>query len=775
MASTPVGSGQRFTRGRPCPICGGAEELPHGKGMRCYGFLSSDGEYAHCTREDLAGGIRPDKDGRSYAHILRGLCRCGVRHGEDRPEPPRLTIVKGKAIEVARYHYRDEQGAELYHVRRFAPKDFRPYLPGATYPGLADARRVPYRLPEVLAADPAAPVFVTEGEKDADALAALGLVATTSQGGAGQARQWEADGFAVALAGRTVALVPDNDRDGRRFAEIAGVGLARVATDIRVVTLPGLPDKGDISDWLAAGGTAERLLALTGEATGPAAESLPTLNADERHLPLIVPLAWDALGRANEPPLLFVFGGLPTRLVPEQPGGPATQPLDEDLLRHEMARAANWETARKGGAILTSPPAVILRDMLATPNPPLPPLEMITVAPTFAPDGTLRVLPGYHPASRTYYAPARGFDVPPVPDEPGAQDLARARAFIVDDLLGDFPLVGDSERAHAVGLLLLPFVRSLIPGPTPLHLIEKPMPGTGASLLADMLIYPATGAEIAALTEGKDEDEWRKRITARLRMGAAAILLDNLRHRLEVSSMAAVLTATYWEDRLLGKTETLRLPVRCAWIATGNNPALSSEIARRTIRIRLDARSDQPWLRAGFRHPNLREWARERRGDLAWAALTLGRAWLADGKPVRRDAPQLGMFEDWSRVIGGILDSAGIPGFLGNLGDFYDQADTEGRAIRAFVAAWWGRHIGNPVGVADLFRIVADEGIDLDLGEKGERSQRIRLGRLLAQLRDRQYRLPDDLAVRIGAAGTLFRAQQWQLTPMSEDGTNGEM
>lgn len=763
MAATPISPAQRFTRARPCPVCGGHADLPHGKGVRCYGFLSSDGDYAHCTREDLAGGIAPDKDGQTYAHWLRGGCRCGQRHGE--AAPPRLTVVRGTAREVARYPYRDAAGTELYHVRRYDPKDFRPYLPEAAFPGLGDARRVPYRLSELLTADPAAPVFVVEGEKDADALAARGLVATTSQGGAGQARQWEEDGFADALADRAVIILPDNDRDGRRFAELAGGGLARVAATVRVLALPGLPEKGDPSDWLAAGGTAAELLALADAASAPPA-ALPTLSADERHLPLIVPLAWEALGRANEPPSLFVFGGLPTRLVAERAGGPVTQPLDEDRLRFELARAANWETARKGGTVLTVPPTPVLRDMLAAPHPPLPLLELITVAPTFAPDGSVRVAAGYHPASRTYFAPAPGFAVPDVPDAPTARDIDCARALILDDLLGDFPLVGDSERAHAVGLLLLPFVRSLIDGATPLHLIEKPMPGTGASLLADMLIFPATGQEIAALTEGRDEDEWRKRITARLRLGAAAILFDNLRQRLETASVAAVLTATYWEDRLLGTSDTLRLPVRCAWIATGNNPALSSEIARRTIRIRLDARSDQPWLRAGFRHPNLREWAREERAALAWAALTLGRAWLAAGRPARPDAPRLGMFESWSRVIGGILDAAGIPGFLGNLGDFYDQADSEGRAIRALVAAWWSRLGGAAVGVADLYRIVADEGLDLDLGDKSERSQRIRLGRLLGELRDRQYRLPGDLIVRIAAAGTLFRAQQWQLAPV---------
>lgn len=777
MVGTPIGREQRFSKDRPCPICGGHDRLPHGKGVRCFGFLSSDGLYAHCTREDLAGAIKPDRDGLSYAHRLYGLCRCGMTHGD--PLPPNLAIIGSKAKrgrkEIARYSYQDESGAELYHVRRYEPKAFYPYLPGAETPALGDVRRVPYRLPDLLAADPDVMIFVVEGEKDADALADLGLVATTSQGGAGQARQWLDADFTAAFAGRPVAILPDNDHDGRRFATTAAEGLRATARAVKIVALPDLPPKGDVSDWLAAGGTPDDLIALFADAEpAPAARTLPTLDADERHLPRIVPLAWDALSAANDPPRLFSFGGLLTRLRRDANDLPQTEPLTEDRLRYELARAANWEAARKGGALLTSPPTIVVRDMLADPKPPLPPLDAIVAAPSFATDGSVQTEPGYHPASRAYYAPAAGFAVPAVPDEPTGRDLDRARDLIADELLGDFPFTGDAERAHAIGLLILPFVRALIAGPTPLHLIEKPTAGTGATLLADMLLYPATGMELAALTEGKDEDEWRKRITARLRMAPVAVLIDNLRQRLETISLASALTATYWEDRLLGTSDTARFPVRCAWIATGNNPSLSSEIARRTIRIRLDARADRPWLRTNFRYPDLRDWARGKRGELARAALTLGRAWLADGKPIAPDAPKLGMYESWSRVIGGILGTAGLPGFLANLAEFYDRTDTEGSAIRQFIAAWWGTFSVRPAGVAELFRLVAGDAIDLDLGDRSERSQRIRLGLLLGDLRDRHYRLPDGAMVRVVGTGALHRAQQWQLVPAADNGESGE-
>src|SRR5204863_8898716 len=130
----------------------------------------------------------------------------------------------------------------------------------------------------------------------------------------------------------------------------------------------------------------------------------------------------------------------------------------------------------------------------------------------------------YGVATRRIYVPAPGFLLPEIPERPSHHDIVRARELILDELLVDFPFVSPSERAHAVALLLLPFVRDLIDGPTPLHLIEKPTPGTGAGLLVDVLTYPFLGRPIAAMTEAGDEAEWRKRITAKLIEGGPVVL-----------------------------------------------------------------------------------------------------------------------------------------------------------------------------------------------------------------------------------------------------------
>jgi putative DNA primase/helicase len=179
---------------------------------------------------------------------------------------------------IARYDYRDAEGTILFQVERTSDKRFRQRRPegdGWVY-GLGTMEPVLYRLPELLAASPDAPVFVTEGEKDVENLRAVGLVATCNPMGAGK---WRKD-FGAALQGRIVVILPDNDVPGQRHATQVAQLCFEAAASVRIVALPGLAEKGDVSDWLQAGGTAKQLLELVSKAPlwTPAATSFATLN-----------------------------------------------------------------------------------------------------------------------------------------------------------------------------------------------------------------------------------------------------------------------------------------------------------------------------------------------------------------------------------------------------------------------------------------------------------------------------------------------------------------
>jgi hypothetical protein len=159
-------------------------------------------------------------------------------------------------VVLARYPYRDEQGTLIFEVVRFEPKSFaqrRPDGHGGWVWSLDGSRRVPYRLPELL--NTVGAVYITEGEKDADRLADLGLTATCNPCGAGN---WRPE-FNQCFSGRDVVILPDNDGPGLEHAAQVERALRPVARSLRVVWLPSLPPKGDVSDWLEAGHTVSEL------------------------------------------------------------------------------------------------------------------------------------------------------------------------------------------------------------------------------------------------------------------------------------------------------------------------------------------------------------------------------------------------------------------------------------------------------------------------------------------------------------------------------------
>ena len=167
---------------------------------------------------------------------------------------------------VKTYGYCDENSALLFQVVRFEPKDFRQRRPDGRSGWvwkLGDARRVPYLLPELVKAVAAGEtIYVPEGEKDVDNLRAIGFAATTNPGGC---KKWRSE-YSEHLRGADVVVLPDNHLEGREHGDQVVASLRGIARRIRVLDIgkhwAECPDKGDISVWLAAGGSAEKLKAI---------------------------------------------------------------------------------------------------------------------------------------------------------------------------------------------------------------------------------------------------------------------------------------------------------------------------------------------------------------------------------------------------------------------------------------------------------------------------------------------------------------------------------
>jgi len=259
-----------------------SEFVSHLEGVRETG----DGQWQACcpAHDDRQASlsVRAGDDGKTALFCHAGcqakniVSSVGLQLSDLFPEDSHKGDGKGRI--VATYDYPDENGELLYQAYRKDPKDFRQRRPdgnGGWDYKLGNVRRVPYRLPELLKAAPAEPVFIAEGEKDVNRLAALGLVATCNVGGAGK---WRGE-YNQHFAGRDVVILPDNDDPGEQHACKVAAMLLPIARSVKILYLPDLPVKGDVSDWLDAGGTVEKLNHLVAVTVTQSSESLDLANS----------------------------------------------------------------------------------------------------------------------------------------------------------------------------------------------------------------------------------------------------------------------------------------------------------------------------------------------------------------------------------------------------------------------------------------------------------------------------------------------------------------
>jgi len=478
--------------------------------------------------------------------------------------------------------------------------------------------------------------------------------------------------------------------------------------------------------------------------------------------------AWEALTKYNQPPRLFRSGGFPVGLESNDDGQPRLRPLTLDRLTYYLDRAATWfKTLDSGAQVAVDVKVSVAKRVFADPEPPLPVLVRFVAAPVFGPNGNVQTEPGYHADSRTLYVPAPGFKVKPVPENPTDYDLTAA-ADCFDELLYDFPWQDDSSKTHAIALLLLPFVRDLIDGPTPLHLFRKPTPGTGASLLCTALFYPILGVPPTFITGRNDDYSMQQELTTILRLGPAVAPFDNYTGYLDSSHLASVLSASRWGSRILGGNDMGDWAVRTVWAMSGNNLTLSPELVRRTVMIGLDAKVPDPAQRGGFLH-QLPQWADEHRAELVRSALCVGQAWLSRGRPRRSRSTPMGSFEEWEAVMGGMMEVLGAPGFLANAADLAESANPVREQNQWFVERWWHVHTSKVVKAGALaMTMAADPDCPVDLGHTNSAPAH-RLGLYLDQIRGQVFVLADGTRVTVTKTTTASKgSRSWYLAADGE-------
>jgi len=700
-----------------------------------------------------------------------------------KPATPKKRAPLGDPTEV--YDYTDEEGALLYQALRYEPKTFRQRRPdgkGGWSWSMKGQRLVLYRLPEVLKAiELDQRVYVVEGEKDAETGMALGITATSNVAGS-KAGVWKPE-YSEVLRGADVVLIPDRDPDTRHddkrdrdvihragqqhMARVAR-SLHGVAGSVKVLELP----IKDLTDWVEQmGGTRDALEALVrAEGVEPiayaeaqeawVAETKAQLEPKVEQAKLEIakpmqdarPVLWDTGGDMlhavddarkvlsdsnDEEPRLFWFAGKIAWIVSRGPRrtvsfvGPAE-------MRLHMATIASWHRRTTKAEGPSEPPKSTIDAILAHPDLGLPVLRRFADVPCVVSSGDAVSTRGYDAGSGLYLEPSRKWDIKDWAIEPGQDDMERATATLTEGVLGDFPFVEDADKANALAFLIGIVARNMIDGPVPHFMISKPTPGTGATLLTEALTAIGLGAPAHATTFSRSEEELEKKIGALLIKGAPVIFFDNVSRRIDSSSLAMAVTSRDIGVRILGKSETADVPVYCSWISSGNNPTVSNEMARRTLRIHLDRRVERPQDvdTNGFKHPDLLLWVKQNADELLSSVVCMIRWWVKQGRKPSAVKVKLGMFESWLDVVGGVLASCGVNGLLENQESLYAESDAEGNAWKQFFDAWWEENKGIPVTVKSLMQFAEDI---LPVRGHTDASKRMSLGKMISAQKGRIY------------------------------------
>jgi hypothetical protein len=254
----------------PCPKCGGDDRFSINTKKQCFNCRSCG------ARGDVIALVEhlDNCDFIAACTKLAGPRPNGKNYGAE----PRKVIT-------ASFEYYDETGVFVYQIDRveyqnpdgtfvldkdgkkrkktFSQRRPDPNRPGQWIWNVSGVTKIPYRLPELIEAVAGGyTIFIVEGEGKVDKLVEIDIDATCNPDGAGK---WPPE-FCERLCGADVVLAPDNDEAGWKHVNEVGASLVGIADRIRVLALPDLPPKGDIRDWLAAGGTREQLEALVEQA-----------------------------------------------------------------------------------------------------------------------------------------------------------------------------------------------------------------------------------------------------------------------------------------------------------------------------------------------------------------------------------------------------------------------------------------------------------------------------------------------------------------------------
>jgi hypothetical protein len=389
----------------------------------------------------------------------------------------------------------------------------------------------------------------------------------------------------------------------------------------------------------------------------PQPQTWPSIRIIAGELPRVVDEAESALlGSGCE---LYQRGGLIVRPVlstlkaahNRDTLGWRLVPLNAQHLIELMTRVARfykWERKGKGKFVVTDAPLKIAETYLAREGLwRVLILTGIVNTPFLRIDGSLCDQPGYDAATGLVFKP-NGVSFPRIPARPTRDDALKALA-VLNKPIETFPFVTSADRSVALSGILTPLDRHAL-ATAPLHAFDSPVAGSGKSLLVDLIAMIATGRLMPVISQGRNEEEFEKRLGAALLAGDVVVSIDNLDRELQSGFLCQALTQQMLNIRLLGYSRNIETLVGASIYATGNNLTVAGDLTRRVLMSTLDAGVERPETRTF--DVDVLALARAERPHLVAAGLTILRAWHnTEQKEEGAKLDPFGGFDDWSQRI----------------------------------------------------------------------------------------------------------------------------
>jgi hypothetical protein len=407
--------------------------------------------------------------------------------------------------------------------------------------------------------------------------------------------------------------MPDNDEAGHKYINLVMQALAKLETppkSLRLLDLdfPGRQEHDDIAEYMAHHHAAEltdaeikeqiertdtELLELP-DPDGPRPKIIIGTREDKVNAKAVAALAVDHN--------VYQRGNMLVRLLSQsaescggirRPRAPHIDDLPRSILQERLSAVAQWVSKDDEGEETPAHPpawsvsAIYDRGFWGA----VPYLEAVIDHPMLRSDGTVLNKAGYDEESGLLLAPA--LPLPELLEEPTLKDAEAARDLLLD-LVCDFPFKTDAHKAAWLASIITPLAR-FTTGPAPLFLISANAPGTGKDLLMHVNTGILSGRDATITTFTDNMDELRKRITALAIAGDRIVLFDNITNSLGGSVFDAAITATTWNDRVLGGSRMCGdLPLFITWYGTGNNVALKGDAFRRCCNVYLETHLEHP-------------------------------------------------------------------------------------------------------------------------------------------------------------------------------------